>query len=193
MNIMYKKLFVVLCIALVPSSSVSAKSLTKQSITAFVERTTKITSGSVDSGFSRDKTIAYLNKHIEKEARFKTLMRFDIPGQPPQESMMRMGKKEFIEKVRKGVDSIDDYDSTIEVLDIIISRDGRVATVRTRNAEGAMVPVQNESGGITQVPMDGVSYCTQILRLSDKNIIQMYNASCITDIAFTSFGAGKGF
>lgn len=171
--------------------SAQAKTLSEQSIKSFIEKTTRLTSGSIDNDATPDDVIDYLDKHIEDEARFKTLMRFDIPGHPPQESAMKMDKGEFIEKIKNGTRDIDDYESSIEILNINMSRDKRTATVQTRNDETAMVPIQNGEGGVETIPMDGTSLCTQIIRMSKRDVIQMYNASCVTDIMFTSFGDGN--
>ena len=81
------------------------KSLTKKNIQAFIEETTDITTNN-SSGLSQDKIKAYLDEHLEDKAKFKSLMRYNIPNMPPQEAELSMDKDGFMKSVSEGADSV---------------------------------------------------------------------------------------
>ena len=89
-----------------------AKALNKANITAFINKTTKLTSGRTDD-LSSDKVIAYLEDHLHKNARFKTTMRYEVPGFDTQENEMSFDKDEFIINVRQGATSVSDYELSL--------------------------------------------------------------------------------
>ena len=160
--------------------------LNESNITNFINKTTKLTSRNTED-LSSDKVIKYLEKHLHKNARFKTTMRYEVPGFDAQEKEMSFDKADFIEQVRQGATSVSDYENEVQIIKIKISKDKKSATVETRSEENATMPVTGEDG-IAQIPMEGISLCRQILKLSKKKIIQMYNVSCVTDIAFDGSG-----
>jgi hypothetical protein len=160
------------------------KKLTDDNVTAFIKETTRITKTGVDGAWSPGKIVSYLEKHIYNDAQFKTIIRYQIPGHPPQESAISLDKQGFIENIRKGAEAIDDYDTDTNILSIRLSRDKKRATVQTKSTEKATLPVPDESGRTQMVPLDGTTLCTQILRLSKKGIIQMDHAACATDVQF---------
>lgn len=154
------------------------KAMTEDNVTDFILQTAEITSGHVKHMSQGDVT-QYLQRHLHKDAHFKSEMSYVIPGWPAQTSEMRLDKKEFIESIEKGSQAMDDYDSYVEVDSIRIARDKQTATVKTISRESGTMPVQGEN-----LPVLGSSECTQILRLSRQNIIQMFNAVCKTEIRF---------
>lgn len=159
--------------------------LSEDNIRAFIQKTSTITAGR-ESIMSQEEIDAYLNKHIDEQARFKSTMRYTIPGFEVQENAMSVSKKDFIESINKATETVSDYESLVEISDIKISKDGRKATVQTRTQESGVMPV-TDNIELENVPMQGSSTCTQILTLNEKNVIQMFGASCVTDIAFDTF------
>lgn len=172
-----------LCVMIAPA--LAEDQLTEENIRAFVEKTTTITSGK-DSGMSKEEVSAYLDAHLHDDARFKSTMRYAIPGFDVQEKTMSVDKMDFIEGIGEASSAMGNYESQIIISDIKISKDGKKATLKTKAHESGMMPVTDD---IEQkdVPVEGLSSCTQILMLSDDYIIQMYNATCVTDIQFDTF------
>jgi len=165
-----------------PISPAHAKTLTENSIRAFINKTTDITSGSIEHT-DKDKVLKYLEKHLHKNARFKTTMRYSVPGYPDQENTMSFDREEFMDKIQEAAGTISDYENNVDILSITLSKNKKVATVETRNTETTSMPVSGENG-VTTIPMIGTSLCRQIIRMSQNDTIQMFNVSCITDIAF---------
>ncbi len=159
--------------------------LTEDNIRVFIEKTSTITSGR-ESDMTSAEIDLYLEDHIHPDARFKSTMRYNIPGFDIQQTTMSIDKGDFIEDVHKAGETVSGYESQIEITDIKISSDGTKATLKTRTMESGKMPVADH---IEQqdVPIEGMSTCTQILALSKENIIQMVNATCVTDIHFQTF------
>ena len=162
------------------------KKLTEEIITTFIEKTTKITSGQSYT-MSTDEVVDYLNVHLEKQARFKSTIKYNIPGYPPQENSISLKKKDFIDSIKAKSETLAYYESSIKIENIKISRDKRKATVQTTGYETGVMPMPMEGGGTQDVNVEGESRCTQILVLSKKNILQMYNANCTTNIHFLEY------
>lgn len=159
--------------------------LNENNIRRFIYETTDITSGSVNN-LSSKKTTDYLEKHLHKDSRFKTTMRYSIPGHAPQENTMSFNKPEFIENVRQSIEkTVSEYKNDVQIISIQIAQNKKAATIETRSFETATMPIIDETG-IQGIPMEGKSLCHQIIKLSKKGTIQMYNVSCVTDITFTT-------
>ena len=185
----YKSIF--LCIflcafAVAPAHAKRGKisSLNDGNVKAFIEKTSHMT-GNGQKSMPISTIKKYLDKHIEKRARFKSVMTYNLPGMPPQKQEISLGKEEFIENVEKGSENIQDYDHLIQIENIKISSDGEKAFVKTRSTELVTMPVPTENG-IENVPVEGESECTQILSLN-KGVIQMFSASCNTTINFMEY------
>ena len=172
-----------LCVSIAPARA--EEKLTEENIRAFVEKTTMITSGK-ESGMSGEEIGAYLDAHLHPSARFKSTMRYAIPGFDVQVKVMTVDKDDFIESIHQTGSAMDNYESQIIISDIKISKDGRKATLKTQTHESGKMPISDETGQ-EEVPVEGMSSCTQILMLSKEEIIQMYNATCVTDIQFDTF------
>jgi len=158
------------------------KSLNEANITKFVEETTALTNGRTGD-LSRDDIQEYLTNHLHKQSRFISKITYIIPGFPPQDSVISLGKDEFMATIAEGSDAVEEYENTVEVTSIDISKDQRKATVLTHGTEQGMMEVQPGQS----VPIIGTSNCTQILMLSKNDILQMFNAKCETSIEFTGF------
>lgn len=185
-----QNLFLGFCVCMAFAPYAHAKrgkieTLTETSIRSFIEKTSHMTTASSDA-VPVEEIKKYLEKHIEKNARFKTIMQFNMPGLPPQEQKISMGKDDFIENVEKGGSSVEDYEHLIEIENVKISSDGQKAFVKTLSTEMVTMPVPTETGGTEFVPVEGESQCTQILSLND-GVIQMYSASCTTTMNFLDY------
>ncbi len=163
----------------------SVGQLTEDNVREFIEKTTSITAGR-ESDMSQKQIEIYLDVHIHDDARFKSTMRYAIPGFDVQEKTMSVDKNDFIKSIHAATDTVSDYENIIEITDIQISKDGRKATVQTRMYESGKMPVADDIEK-EEVPIEGMSTCTQVIMLDKKNMIQMYNANCVTDIHFNTF------
>lgn len=161
------------------------ETLTKKNVKAFIEDTTDITTTNTQA-LSPEKIQAYLDTHLDKKARFKSVMKYNMPGMPPQEAALSLDKEEFMKSVVQGAETVDDYDTLVEIKNIKIASDGKKAFVKTQNTEYATMPVPTETGDVENVPMEGVSECTQILLLK-RGVIKMYDANCVTNIEFLEY------
>lgn len=159
--------------------------LTEENITDFIQRTTGMTSN-MSTELSAHVIISYLDEHLHRHARFKTTMKYNIPGMPEQSTVMSLDKKEFMESVESGAETVSEYRTEVAIENIQISRDKTKATVETSSYESGTMPVEIENS-TEHIPIEGQSNCTQILTLdSKKGIIQMYNANCTTVIRFVA-------
>jgi len=127
---------------------------------------------------------AFLDKHLHKKARFKSTVTYLLPGFPPKETALVLDKDDYIENIKEGIHALRDHHSEITVKSVHIVSNGQQAIVMTEGREsGTMaIPVQGEPD--EKVPIEGFTNCNQILRLSKKGVIQMYNAVCDTQIEF---------
>lgn len=177
-------LLILLC--MLPQNSWAAKKLRKLdegSIKEFISTTNRVTSGRAN--FRNPKQVeSYLERHINENARFVSTMKYIIPGFPPQENAMSLGKEDFMDSVSKGAEDVGNYENQIEVLSIDLSRDQTKATVKTRSVEKGKMAVGEEG---QQVDIIGQSDCTQLIGLSDRGYIQMNHAACTTEIQFQEF------
>lgn len=176
-----------LLITLTLSSGISHAQtiLTEDTIHEFIAKTTHITSGQdIDSTESDIK--AYLERHLDPKSRFRSTIVFKIPGFDSQKQSMALNKKDFIDFTLKGSQSIGHYEKTVEVKKVRISKDGQRASIETSGFENGVMPVPTENGS-QDVPVEGSSTCKQILKLSERGVIQMFNANCKTEIQFSQF------
>jgi len=157
------------------------KSLSEEDVKAFIEETVDITSGKRKdiSDFDLED---YLETHLDEESYFKSTMRYIMPGHPPQESELKLNKEDYISSIKGGSQALSEHKTKVRVKDIKISKSKRSATVTTETREKGEMPIEGQ-----MVPINGVSSCKQIIRLSDDDVIQMYNALCETEIEFDSF------
>ncbi len=159
-----------------------AKELNEKNIEQFIEKTSEIAAGK--SLENIEKVQAFLNRHLHEDARFKSIMQFDIPGFPTQETSLTLNKSDFINNIGQGAHTMSDYENTVRIRSIKISSDKRKATVQTIGEESGMMDMVAGTDDIQQVPVEGTSSCQQIITLSQKGYIQMYQANCETRIRF---------
>lgn len=161
------------------------KTLTEENIQTFIENTTDVTTGN-SQGLSVEEMKAYLDKHLEDKARFKSIMRYNIPNMPPQEATLSLDKNGYMDSVTKGAESVEGYETLIEIDEIKVASNGKKAFVKTSNTEYATMPIPTETGDAEEVPIEGISMCTQILSLN-RGVIQMFSANCVTEINFLEY------
>ncbi len=162
------------------------KVLSEDNITEFIEKTAALTSGQTLE-MSLSDIIAYFEDHLDEDSRFKSTMQFNVPGYPAQKTALSLDKEEFIENVQKGAQSVESYENNVTIKKIRISKDKTKATVETVGVEQGMMEIADESGQSQIVPIEGTSTCSQIIKLSDEGVIQMYNAKCDTNVSFKEF------
>lgn len=177
--------FVCGCFGASAAQAEGINKLTKENVQAFIEKTSVITGGR-ETQMTQEQIDAYLIEHINDKARFRSAIRYNIPGFDAQETSMSISKQEFIENIDKAAETVTDYQSDIKILEVKIARDGKNATVKTKTNESGMMPVADDET-TEDVPMKGTSTCVQLITLSKKGVIQMYSAACATDIEFESF------
>ncbi len=167
------------CLPAYGSSKV--RKLDEGNVREFVLMTTKMTSQAQD--FHKSDVQEYLNDHLHKKGFFKSEIKYTIPGFPSQSNTLSLNKEQFIDSILSGQQALQDYEAQTEVIDISISRDGKKATLSTTSIERGLMPVPSEDGQAEHSPVEGSSECGQILMLED-GLIQMYSATCKTDITF---------
>lgn len=172
------------CAFLAPVNSAQAnkkhKQLTEEIVSNFIVHTTEITKSDRKINVIK----SYLDRHLDDDARFKSSMTYNIPGFPPKQSTLALDKDDYINSIEESKESLGDYSSAVQVDEIKISTDKRTATVFTTGAEEGVIEVPN--GGTTErIPINGFSKCMQIVRLSKKNILQLYSANCETVMNFS--------
>lgn len=161
------------------------KKLTQANVKEFIENTTDLTTGNSRS-LSPDKVRTYLEKHLENKAKFKSIMKYKIPGLPVQEAVLNLDKDGFMKSVVEGSESIEGYENLVEITEVKVASNGKKAFVKTASTEYASMAIPTETGGTENVPIEGVSECTQIISLN-KGVIQMYSANCITNVEFLEY------
>ena len=132
-------------------------------------------------------TLKFLNRHLHENARLISTITYSMPGHPPQQSQMKLDKDQFLESVRAGAQTMQDYESEIDIKAIKVSKDGRKATVETIGHESGYMNIPGQNNEMQQVPIEGLSNCLQIIMIDKRNIIQLYNARCETSIDFNRY------
>jgi len=157
--------------------------LNKMGIRDFLQDMSAKSAGQSDQA----QTQQFLNRHLHDNARFKSTITYNMPGHPPQQTEMKLDKKQFLESVAAGAQTLQEYESEIDIKAIKISKDGRKATVETIGSESGYMSVSGESGAAEQVPIEGQSACLQIVMIDKNDIMQLYNARCQTQINFERY------
>jgi len=153
--------------------------LTRENIENFVQKTTKLTHQG--SGLDASDITSFLTKHLYDKGIFRTIITYHIPGYPPQPQNMSLDKELFIENVLEGRETIENYNSAVEITDVQITNAGQTATIRTNGRESGIMPIDKEQ----KASFEGQSECKQHLAIRNK-IIQMISVECFTDVTFTA-------
>ncbi|MCF8495498.1 MAG: hypothetical protein K9G62_02390 [Alphaproteobacteria bacterium] len=134
---------------------------------------------------SADDIQKYLERHIDDDVRFKSTIVYRVGDMPSEQTSIVLKKAEYMENIKKGAQTLQDYDSQVTVRDVKISSDGRRATVLTESRETGTMPIAPDDHTPPQyVPVQGTSTCNQVLTLDGEGIIRIYSAVCSTDIRF---------
>jgi hypothetical protein len=157
--------------------------LSEAKVTAFIEDTAILTS---QQNLERNDAdiISYLNKHIDKKARFKTNITYMMPGLPAQTKTLSLKKRDYIDQVLKGAQDVEHYNSEVQVDKVSIASNKKTASVNTTTIESGIMQIRGPDGVSQEVPIEGVSECFQILKLGKNGYIQMYSANCTTKMRF---------
>lgn len=168
-----------------PAYAGNIKRLSEENITEFIEKTTTMTTAG-QTEFSASEVEKHLEKHLDKNARFKSTIRYHIPGGQTQEAALGLDKEEFIKTIQKGDEEMQNYSSEVSIKEINISSNGKTATVITEAYEQGTMPFNPTADVSEEVPLEGQSKCSQVILLN-KGVIQMYTAICETDIHFQQY------
>ena len=110
-----------------------------------------------------------------------------MPGLPPQEKSLSLGKADYIDQVKQGAGSVEHYHSEITISDVDLSKDKKRASVNTVSTETGIMQVPQQDGSVEDVPIEGKSECFQVLKIGKKGYIQMFSANCKTTMEFQPY------
>ncbi|MAE51971.1 MAG: hypothetical protein CMH27_09175 [Micavibrio sp.] len=179
---------VIFCFGHPASAAHETSRLTKGDIRDFLQAMSDMSTGNnSDLSSSNGEAQRFMDRHLHKHVRMKSTITYMIPGAPPQQNEMTLDKGQFIQSLAAGAKTLKDYESDVDIGDIRLSKDGRKATVESTSSEQGYMNVPDESGDIQEVPIEGRSECTQMIVLDDKDIMQLYNAKCLTTIQIEGF------
>lgn len=167
-----------------PAFAKKVKVLTEDSVREFIEESTALTNG--ESKKSIKDTVRFFETHLTKDARFKSVVQYILPGFPPQETALALNKKDFLQSLRDGEKSMEDHETFVDVKKVTVLSNGKQAVVETEGKETGVMLIPVDEFKTERVPVEGHTMCNQIIRLSKKGVIQIYNAVCSTQIEFTS-------
>jgi hypothetical protein len=166
-----------------PAFAKKYKELTEENVRSFVETATAMTTGNHELEPKEIKK--YFEDHLTKDARFKSTIKYVLPGLPEKDAGIALDKEGFIDNIMKGADAFADHESFVEIKDVKIVSSGSQAIVATEGKEsGVMVLPIADTGEFERIPVEGYTKCNQIIRLNKKGVIQIYNAVCDTLIEF---------
>ena len=158
--------------------------LTEPSVTDFINEMSEISSGK-RKDMDQFSVTSYFMDHIAQNGSFKTTLRYSIPEMPDDERQMEMDKMNFISHTLQGLQTMADRETLVKVEFVQIESGGKSAAVTTTNYERGMMPIDDGSGTVNMMPVQGTSYCEQKVIMNEKRIIQIASASCTTDITFS--------
>ena len=174
----------VLSVAFLSHAGGKMDRLTEASVTAFITEVSEISAGK-RKDMDPYSITSYFMTHITQDGSFKTTLRYSIPEMPDDERQMEMDKMNFISHTLQGLQTMADRETMVKVEFVQIEDGGKSAAITTTNYERGMMPVDDGSGTVNMMPVQGTSYCEQKVILNDKRLIQMAGATCTTDITFS--------
>jgi hypothetical protein len=168
--------------------------LDENNIAAFindVERVVKTGAATMSAQDMAD----YFNNHIAEKAVFASTMKYEMPGYPAQESVMQIGKVEYINGIIGGAGLMKSYEHSVEIKDVEIGNGGRSAKVTTVISEKGEMPwprdgkpaADSAAPDLVPMPVSGTSTCEQTIVISLNNFVQMQRADCYTVLSFDPF------
>jgi len=165
-------------------------SLNEDNIRGFLKEVGDISTGQ-RADMLNDDVIDYFNNHMADRGKFKSTMRYEIPGFPTHDTEMKLDKEQYINTIVNGRHMMEDYQSTIDIQDLKISGNGKSATFTSVITEKGKMPFPKDPkkpNDVDIVPIEGKSKCDQRVIISYNNFIQMAGAACQTIISFDPFG-----
>jgi hypothetical protein len=176
-----------------PDSDIITR-LTDDNVRAFIDDVQRIATGETED-MSVDDIAGYLDRHIASDARFKSAMKYEMPGYPAQQNEMDLGKSEYINGVLNGASMMQRYEHSVTVKSVEIGNGGRSAKVVTVIREKGDMPWPEDNpdtSGKTpakmgDMPVQGESQCEQQIVVGLTNYIQMKGAQCATILSFDPF------
>lgn len=164
--------------------------LDETNIRQFLEEVSQISTGQRADLLDED-VVDYFTNHMAEKGEFQSTMRYQIPGFPTQDTVMKLSRDEYINVVVKGRFMLEDYTTAVDVQDLKISGNGKSATFKSITRERGKMPFLKDpekKDVIEMIPIQGESVCDQKLIVSFNNFIQMAQAECTTVISFDPFG-----
>ncbi len=141
-----------------------------------------------------DDVANWFNNHIATKARFESMMKYEMPGYPAQDSTMSIGKEEYINGILSARSTMSDYQQDVQIQEIKIGNGGRSAKVRTKITETGNMPWPKDGAmpdgrppEMVPMPVTGTAECEQTIGISINNFIQMQKAACRTVMSFDPF------
>ena len=160
----------------------SVNKLTEANVESFLTEVTEVSGGMREDMDSYSVT-EYFMKHLAEDSKFVSRIEYALDNEDlNSERTLEMDKLNFISHVLQGMESINKHETAVEIEYIEIADNGRRARVTTTNYERGIMPVADAFGEAQMMPVTGTSYCEQELVLNKKNIIQMAQANCNTNI-----------
>lgn len=161
------------------------ETLTEDNVAIFIAEVSDVAAGKKQQmdGFG---ITEYLMTHIADHGVFKSTISFTMPDAPASSRELEMDKMNFISHTLQGMKTMEKRETVVKIDYIQIADNGKTASVTTTNRERGVMPVDDGSGEMKKIPVEGTSYCEQKLELSDKKIIQMAEAKCSTSIDFAN-------
>lgn len=155
----------------------SVSELTARNIKSFIQETTELTHQG--NGLDEEGVRDYLDTHLYDRGSFRSLITYEVPGHQAQQQQMGLNKKKFIKNVIQGREALENYTSSVELMDHEIADDGQTAKIQTVGEESGLMPMQEGQ----MAAFEGRSECTQHLKIEENTII-LISANCETVFTF---------
>jgi hypothetical protein len=172
-------------LALILSSSFlthvkGAQKLTEDHVASFIHEMNDISNGA-RPGMDKYNIMSYFMKHVDDKGEFVDTVKYDFPDLQvaQEERTLKMTKLDYISHVMQEVDPSGEHKSSINIENIQIADSGQEARVVTTNRGNGMIPVQDNAGGATMVPVVGTSFCEQTLIMREGEIL-VHKTNCST-------------
>jgi len=158
--------------------------LTEASVRDFIVIVSDISAGK-KTELDQYSITSFFMKHISPSSIFETTLRYSIPDTEDDERKIKMDKMTFISHTLQGMDTMKDRETMVKIESIDIADTGQTAAVTTTNYERGLMPIDDGSGMLSMMPVQGISYCEQKVLLNDQQIIQMGGAVCSSELSFS--------
>jgi hypothetical protein len=164
--------------------------LNKRNIEVFLATINDIATGK-NAQMSDQDVVNFFQNHVAEDGVFESTMRYEIPGFPTQDILMILDKESYISSVVKGRYTMRDYNTEITISDLKVKRGKKWAEFTSKSEEKGKIPFPKDPkrpDDVELIHVTGTSECSQSMRISDNNFIQMVKADCNTVVSFDPFG-----